>query len=409
MKFCLISSGQPSANPRLIKEAISLLSQGHSVRIIWCPISPWADQFDEILFERYPNIEWVQAGFHHRKQKYLHLYARIRKKLWEIFYYIFGNLLNSAIKSSVLFSQELTAKATVFYADIYIGHNLGALPAIVKAAIKNETKSIFDFEDFHRGEAVEGSIQSIMVKEIEDYYIPSVDFITTASSAISFSYQLIFPEKKITTINNYFPLSYAVKHLQILPQKPLKLFWFSQFVGKERGVQAVIKAMSNFSQNEITLTLLGNSNEKIRNYFLTYALELGLNTSQLTFIDPVYENEIVQIASKHHIGLASEYVHIQNRDLCLTNKLFMYLLAGNALVVSDTSAQKLFLADNQGIGLIYEQQNAFDLFLVLKNYFNNPELLLEHRKNSLSLGLHKCNWDIEKSYFLQNVEQLLVK
>lgn len=407
MKICLITSGQPSANPRLIKEAFSLLNQGYIVSVIWCPISPWADSFDDMLFKNYPTITWLQAGYHYKKQKYLYWYSRIRRKTWEIFYYLLGNSCNSAISSTVLFSQELMAKASESHFDIYIGHNLGALPAIVNASKKFKSKCIFDFEDFHRGESDEGSIQSRMVRDIEAQYLPFVDFITTASPAISSAYKIIFPHKKINTINNYFPLSYAVDHVKKLPSNPLKLFWFSQFVGKQRGLQVAIKAMSFFSLNEITLTLLGNSSKEIKEYFYSYIDELGLNHSQLTFIDPVSENEIAELASLHHIGLASEFVHNQNRDLCLTNKLFMYLFSGNAIVATNTSAQKYFLEDNPGIGSLYEQEDAIALSRVLKNYIENPELLDNHRNNSLQLGKEKCNWNVEQKLFLQNIEQVL--
>jgi glycosyltransferase involved in cell wall biosynthesis len=240
-------------------------------------------------------------------------------------------------------------------------------------------------------------------------YIPSVDSITTASSSITEAYKTIFQKNNITTINNCFPLSYAVDCLQKLPNRPLKLFWFSQYVGKQRGLQTIIKAMSNFTTDEITLTLLGMATDEVKDYFYKSIDNIGLNKSQLRFLDPVKESEIVKIASTHHIGLAAEYVHIENRDLCLTNKLFMYLLAGNAIVATDTSAQKSFLAGNQVIGSIYVQEDAIDLSRILNNYIDNPEMLDNHRKNALELGKMKYNWDIERMQFLQNVEQVLAR
>jgi glycosyltransferase involved in cell wall biosynthesis len=87
----------------------------------------------------------------------------------------------------------------------------------------------------------------------------------------------------------------------------------------------------------------------------------------------------------------------------------MYLLAGNAIVATDTSAQKSFLAGNQVIGSIYVQEDAIDLSRILNNYIDNPEMLDNHRKNALELGKMKYNWDIERMQFLQNVEQVLAR
>ena len=167
--------------------------------------------------------------------------------------------------------------------------------------------------------------------------------------------------------------------------------------------------MSFFREEEIKLTLLGSASTNIKQFFNNLMESYNLKPEQLVFLDTLPEEDIASSASMHHIGLASEFVHNQNRDLCLTNKLFMYLLAGNAIVATDTSAQKSFLEDNQGIGSVYEQEDAIDLSRVFKNYIDNPELLDTHRKNALQLGKEKYNWNIEKKKFLQNVEQVLAK
>jgi len=407
-KIVFVTSAQLSANPRMLKEAKSLFHAGYTISVIWCPISPWADEFDLKLFSEYPSIKWIKAGYQAKKEPVGYWYARIRQKVWQFIYKNVGNYFDAAIKSQVLYCQELNSFALQKKADLYIGHNLGALPAIVKAAKKNKAKSIFDFEDFHRGEAADGSLQTKMVKEIENRYIPLVDSITTASSSITEAYQTIFRKKIITTINNCFPLTFAVECIQTLPDRPLKLFWFSQYVGKQRGLQTVIKAMSKFAPNEITLTLLGKATDEVKEYFYALMDEVGLNRSQVEFLDPVEESEIVRISSLHHIGLAAEYVHIPNRDLCLTNKLFMYMLAGNALLMTDTKSQQYFFQENSKIGLLYKQENVASLVNELKNYLDNPSILENHRQTSLKLAKYKYNWEIEQEIFLINIKNTLV-
>jgi glycosyltransferase involved in cell wall biosynthesis len=407
--ICFITSAQPSANPRLLKEAKALLNYGYKVNVIWCPLSTWADKLDSKLFTNLPDINWVKAGYHANFQPVTYWYARIRQKIWQCVYKFVGDRCDAAIKSLVLFSQELTSIALDHKSDLYIGHNLGALPAIIKASKKFNAKSVFDFEDYHRGELEKNALNTGIIVKVEKRYIPHVSSITTASPAISKAYGSVFPYQFSTTINNCFPLEYAIDQIKPIPQLPLKLFWFSQYVGGQRGLETVLKAMSFFRVEEITLTLLGSSSINIKQYFYSLLESYNLRSEQLVFIDTVPEEQIVSIASMHHIGLASEFVHNENRDLCLTNKLFMYLLAGNAIVATDTLAQKTFLEDNQGIGSLYEQEDAVDLSRVLKNYIDNPELLDNHRKNSLKLGKTQYNWDIEKSHFLNNVAKTLAR
>ena len=292
-------------------------------------------------------------------------------------------------------------------ADLYIGHNLGALPAIVKAANLHKAKSIFDFEDFHRGEHNPESIQSKAVKNIEDKYIPHVHGISVSSSLIAQAYEKIYRDKKIITLNNVFPSSYSVKELPSIPSKPLKLFWFSQYIGKKRGLETILKAMANFKHNEISLTLLGKLSYEMANYFKHQILTLGLTVEQVIFMDPVLESSMPEIASHHHIGICSEFAHIQNRDLCLTNKLFMYLLSGNALLLSNTKAQQSFLTEYPDIGMSFEQESADSVAKSLQFYIDHPDVLYRHRINALQLAKRKLNWEIEKNIFLQHVNSIL--
>lgn len=402
-----VTSAQPSANPRMMKEARTLIAFGYKVTVVWCPIAKWADYFDEKLFTQHPEIKWVRAGYHYQKQPIGYWFARMRQKIWKIVYRFFGNRFDAAIKSLVLYSQELSKAALKEQADLFIGHNLGSLPAIVKASIKYNTKAIFDFEDFHRGEFQQFSVQSIMTSEVENKYIPIATSLTTASPAITDAYDSIFIDKPINTINNVFPLSYAVDKLVELSQKPLKLFWFSQYVGKKRGLENILQAMSAFNEDEISITLLGTCSTEMKSYFGDLASSLHLSQGQLLFMDPVEEKDIVAISSKHHIGVASELGHIQNRELCLTNKLFMYLLAGNALIVTNTKSQKDFLNENNNIGLLYDQASIDSLVKSLKIYIDDPDLLLQHRANALTLAKEKLNWEIEQQLFLDNVNRTM--
>lgn len=406
-KVVILSAGQPSATPRLIKEAKTLYYTGFDVSVLYCPTSPWADIFDQQLFSDYPKIHWIKVGYHSKHNIISYCLARVRRKVSELLFRIIGDKFRLAECSLVLFNKELEKTTCSIKADLYIGHNIGTLPALVEASKKYKAKSIFDFEDFHRGESVENSYQFKLISKVENKFIPLIDILTSASPAITETYKSIFPEKEIITINNIFPLAYALKEIKELPEKPLKLFWFSQYIGKKRGLENVIKAMSSFNSDEITLTLLSSCSCEMRDYFISLASTYNLNHDQLIFIDPVEEKEIVSIASQHHIGLASEVAHIPNRDLCLTNKIFMYLLAGNTLVLSDTNAQKDFLKTYPGIGLLYKQDNSFDLTRLLKQYIDQPKLLHQHRVSSLELAKKELNWDIEGAKWLKLVQNII--
>jgi glycosyltransferase involved in cell wall biosynthesis len=408
MKYsiCLVSSGQPSANPRLVKETKALVEAGYKVKVIYCPISPWADEFDKILFSQYPKVKWIKAGYHPQKQRLGYYFAKTRKKFWHIIFKLFGEHADSALKSSVLYLQELVKIAKYHKADLYIGHNLGALPAILSAAKRYNAKLIFDFEDFHRGEDSEGSLHWQKTIVVENKYVPSLRFATTSSPLITEAYANLYPSVKFTTIYNCFPISYLRDHFFPADNKVLKLFWFSQFIGKKRGIETVIEAIGLTGNHNIHLTLLGNCTDDMKSYFHALTKANGLEFNQVHILPSVEEKHISTIAATHHIGLACEVPHVINRDICLTNKIFLYLLAGNAILFSNTKAQLHFYNNHPEIGSIYSHNNPKELADLLQQYFQEPEILKKKRLLAHKFGKTFFNWEAEQKEFLQTISEI---
>lgn len=187
-RIVLVSSGQPSANPRLVKEATALNEAGYSTTVIYCPLSPWADESDKRLMKQYPSIEWIAAGVHPNHQPWQYKWVRLRQKIYQYLFRFFPSNVKFAIRSNVLFSQELQRQALSREADLYIGHNIGALSAVTAAARRYQRKASFDFEDYHRGEDKEGSVHWRKIKLIEDYYVPILSAATAASPLIAEAY-----------------------------------------------------------------------------------------------------------------------------------------------------------------------------------------------------------------------------
>lgn len=407
-KIVLVTSGQPSANPRLVKEVTALIEAGCQLTVIYCPLSPWADGYDQELFRKYPQIKWVAVGVHPLRSKFLYLLVRLRKKIYTYLFSCMKGNTKIALRAFVFYGTELMSAACREKAALYIGHNLGALPAVVMAAKKHNAKAGFDFEDYHRGEDQPGSLHQRLVSLLENKYVPDLNYATAASPLIAKAYQEHFEKPRIQTLLNVFPNSYAVPGLTSLTPKPLKLFWFSQYIGKGRGLEQVLAAMGKLGADDIQLSLLGNCTDEMRQYFQDKARLVGLSEEQLQFLPPVPEKEIVTLAAQHHIGLAVEIPHNRNRDLCLTNKIFMYLLAGNAIIFTNTVAQEAFFARHPHIGSVFSEGNIDALAGVLQNYLYHPDILHQQRAASLALG-KTLNWEQEQKKFLDIVLNTLAR
>jgi len=397
----LISSGQPSLNPRLVKEADALTDAGYGVTVIYAYWNTWGSNFDKPLLLQ-KKWKAVLAGGSPAEKPLIYLSSRIIHKSakWLFNKFHFRFLTNMAISRSAYF---LISAAKKHKADLYIGHNLGALGAVIKTSAKYNAKSGFDAEDFHRQEVSDdtNSFPFKICKHLEDKYLPRVSYITAASPLIAEQYAELY-NCKVTSILNVFPK----KQVTVFSNKndPLKLFWFSQTIGSGRGLAEVIGALQHLKQYEFELHLLGDADDNLKDYFIN---QLNNTPGSIHFYRPIPANEIIAFAAQFDIGLAPENKIPFNRDICLTNKIFTYIQSGLAIIASDTRAQTALLNQYAGIGKLYEAGNTKSLADTLLYYHQKRDELFEIRKTALSLAQAELNWEQESQKFLHVIKETL--
>lgn len=405
-KIILLSSGQPSVNPRLVKEANALYEAGYNVFVIYSYWTDWALESDKVLFK---TIKWVPilAGGSPFNDQWLFYYTRFRLKIANFLLGKIGlHLLVAECAKSRTYSEILKA-AKSFKADLYIAHNLSALPIAIKAANYHKVKCGFDAEDFHRQEVSDNihSKEYKLAKYLEDKYLPQVDYITAASPLIAAEYKQLYPQLSPVIINNVFSSS-----IQNLPNfknwEGLRLFWFSQTIGKGRGLEDVIKAIGILKKENISFTLLGNVTSVVKEYLVDLASANGLKPSQLIFLDPVVPDDIFQLASQYDVGLAIELKIPYNRDICLTNKIFTYLTSGLAIIASETQAQKQFMQAHPAAGKTYPIGEIEKLAENIRYYFENADKLQKTKEASFALGKKELNWEKESEKLIELINYL---
>lgn len=408
MRITLITSGQPSLNPRLVKEADALCDNGYKVTIIYQYWNKWGTALDE-KFLLNKSWEAILAGGTPNAKKLTFWHTRLRNKFYTLISrhisMKFGLAENAVGRSNyLLFKAALHTNA-----DLYIGHNLAALPIAVKAAKKNNAKCGFDAEDFHRHEISDdiNSKHYQLAKFIEDKYLTQVDYFTAASPLIAAQYQKNYPNLKPIVINNVFSIDFLEKVSDKRKCNELKLFWFSQTIGKGRGIEDAITAIALLKRKHINVSLLGNIDDEHLIYFKNIAKELGLLNDQLIFIKPISPDEIFELANDYDIGLALEEYIPYNRNICLTNKIFTYLTAGLAIIASETLAQKEFVSTYPKIGKTYPIGDVNALAKLISKFDEDRAFLHQTKLESSALAKEKMNWEIESNKFIELIENAL--
>lgn len=404
MKVVLVSSGQPSINPRLVKEADVLADAGYEVFVLYAYWTQWATDFDERLLEQ---KKWtaVRVGGDPVSAKRLYnqsrLLYKIARTLFKISHSVFADF---AIARA---SYYLINEVKRYRADLYIGHNLGALGAVVQAAKKNGKPSIFDAEDFHRHEISNdrGDLDVALKVLIEKKYLPQVTALTTSSPGIARAYQELFPQLSPSVILNVFPKSKGIQNMNIENDIPIKLFWFSQTIGSNRGIDDVIGALAQLDKSQFELHLLGDQTSH-SSAFIQHLKNIRDIT--LIFHQPVAPDKLIEFATNFDIGLALEPGFSINNDLALSNKIFTYMQSGLAIIASDTTAQKEFMSTVSQIGSIYKKGDIRELARVLLEFYNDRSKLAACKKAALAYAHDRYNWETESCSFLELVKSTLI-
>nr|WP_121270595.1 hypothetical protein [Pedobacter schmidteae] len=396
-----ITTGQPSTNPRLVKEVQTLQQQGYQVKVICCFYQSWAQEFDKDIIDKNPGL-YIYCGGDPVRYKTRYFFSRLRQKLGLLFLRHLKLKFFAEIGISRCHPEALSI-AKKIKTDLYIAHNLGALPAAAIAARRTGAQLGFDAEDFHRND-VSNQPEDFDVRlktHIENKYIPQVAYLTASSPAISEAYHTLYPGKKPVCILNVFnKTKTSPEEVDAHTTGPIRLFWFSQTVGINRGLENLVLALKSMKNSPFELHLLGNCSKQFK-------AELSREVKQIYFYPPLPPQEIFSFAIQFDIGMALEPAFSRNNDLALSNKLFTYMQAGLAIIASNTTAQAAFLNTYPQIGQLYKINAVSSLSEALLHYAQHRNELLTAKRAALKLAQTSLNWENEELKFLEVIKQTL--
>jgi hypothetical protein len=107
----------------------------------------------------------------------------------------------------------------------------------------------------------------------------------------------------------------------------------------------------------VCLELRGYASETYKKDLQALATREGLSR-KIVFLDPGEPDEMARLASHASLGLSVEDSLPLNRDICLTNKVFVYLMAGIAQVLTPTRAQREIAASLGEAAMLVALENT---------------------------------------------------
>ena len=408
LRYCIVTTAHISNNPRVVKEADALHDAGHEVRVV----AEWNDSAsalrdDALMRARSWQLQRVHVARHERASQWRWLASTVARAAARQAFD--RGLFRSAVRDQAAsrFVRQFARAAAAQKADVFIGHNLAALPAAIRAARRWGARVGFDLEDLHSGELPDdpsADSKRRLVTAVERRYLPECDILLASSDGIADEVAARYGVRRPRVIHNVFPTSHRQAAVPADRRgEGISLYWYSQVIGPERGLEEAITALSMLPPT-VHLHIRGRADNGYASSLEAHALRRGV-WNRVHFLEVAAPEALVALAAQHDIGLALERPATLNRRLCATNKLFTYLLGGIALATTDTPGQRSIMAKAPGAGFTYPAGNAPALARGLAELVNDADKLAAAKHAAFEHATDRFCWEHERPKLLDALTQ----
>lgn len=411
--ICIVAPRYLSSTPRVIKEADALHEAGYSVRVVLShgDLDRIRAHDAELAAEKPWTVDAVGWSSSRPEERMAYLRGTLRHRVMQGLVKVAPPVLLHRLEAyeSVQHRMypEVADLAAREPADLYVGHYPAGLAAAARAANRHGALLGYDVEDFHVGEAPDDQARVERVSDLERRYVPRCSYVTAASAGIAEAFAGRYGLDLPTVIYNAFPLAERESlngDTKDRDGDALSLYWYSQTVGLDRGLQDAIRAAGRLHA-PVQLHVRGALSDEVRQVLTSLAATSGV-ADALHFHDKVPPGELLSRAAEHDVGLALEQGHTLNRRICTTNKLFRYMLAGLAIAATDVPGQRDVLGDAVSFSGLYPPGDADALAAVLETW-TNRERLEAAQSASLAAARERWNWETESQKLVDTVSAVL--
>jgi glycosyltransferase involved in cell wall biosynthesis len=182
------------------------------------------------------------------------------------------------------------------------------------------------------------------------------------------------------------------------------IHWFSQTLGRGRGLEDLLAALP-LVKYEAEVHLRGHPADGFLKWL---ALAVPEKWRGRIFVHGlVSENELLSRVAEHDIGFAGEMKYCRSRDLTVTNKILQYLLAGLAVLASDTTGQREVATQAPGAVSLYASGDFVALAAHVNALLASPEHLSGAKTAALRAAERTFCWERQEKKVVEAVSHAL--
>lgn len=403
--ICIVTPFHVAFQPRARREADALAAAGYDVRVVAVRTDATLDEYDDhISGGRRWRLDAVDlsAGRATRARRWR---ASLRRRVALGISATGIPWTRAAAIAAVRGAPELAARAAAEPADLVIAHTHATLEPAAAAARSFGAPLAFDCEDL-LGDTAGSDARAMRI--LEAAHIGSCEYVSVPSRAMAHvlegRYQL---GHRLVVLENVFPLAQAASlvspRMRPSIDAPLRLHWFGQTAGADRGLDDVCEALQLMSERA-ELHIRGRISPQAA---AALARRAGDAALRVRFHARVPPDDLIATLGAFDVGLACERPSHGSYGVTLTNKVFSYLLAGLAIAATDTAGQRELMTAAPGIGFLYPAGDAAALACRLDMLARDRAALRHAQQTAWDAARATYCWDIVERRFLDGVAAIM--
>lgn len=403
----IVTGAHLCRNPRVVKEGTALREAGHRVTVLGPVIDDQLYEVDRSIvreggFEHQVTVDLRDAPItrtRHRLIRRMGIEA-VSRLGWER-----PEALGYGVRATLIAARDLGA-------DLTIGHQ--EVGAYVACSLMNEGYKVgADIEDWYSedlplearvGRPVE------LLRRCEAQLVRHGRHVTTTSKALASALAQAYDGPEPTPIYNAFPWAERTQVDGVARDRANRslpsLHWVSQTIGPGRGLETLCEALHQVSR-PVEVHLRGRAEEADMRWMKArFPSDLG---HRLVCHDLVPPSELLSRIAEHDIGLALENCDPPSRDLTVTNKIMHYLVAGLAVVATDTKGQReIARAVPEGVK-ICRGGDADGMARQINTFVEVPEAIDQAKAAALDAARKQFCWERQVPVLLASVDRALAE
>jgi glycosyltransferase involved in cell wall biosynthesis len=391
-------------NPRVFKEGTTLANAGYTVTVI----GAWFDgrlktrdleMQKSLPFSFRPAIDSTE-----NTPRRLRLRASVKVGA------IAHRLARFESRSQLGYAYRSLRAESRQPANLYIAHSEAAMAAAV-GLLRDGCLVGIDVEDWFSEDLPQEARKHRpvrLLRNLERKLLTLGGYSACPSRAMSEALAREFGCPQPTVIYNAFPWSDR-ESIDGLPKdrrdrRLPSIHWFSQTLGHGRGLEDLIAALP-LLKHEAEIHLRGKPASGFESWIEHRVPEAWRGRIMVHGL--VSNAELLSRIAEHDIGFAGETPLIRSRDLTVTNKILYYLLAGLAVVASETTGQREVAMQAPGGVFLYPSGDASALAARLDALLGSAGTLRQAKATALDAAERTFCWERQERVLLESIKRAL--